>query len=311
MKMAPIDRRALPPDAKVALWHSRDNWPMRRLDWTQPDGKAMRGSLLFANGRGDFIEKYVEALAHWHARGWNVTSFDWRGQGGSRGTIRGGHLDSFDHVVADGAALVEDWLQGEGPHVAIGHSMGGHLLLRILAEHRPAVAAAVLVAPMVGINSSPLPPWLAQLIAHNLTLFGWGRVPVWNHDRKLEQGSAMRRKSLTSCPERYADELWWFEQRPAFSLGAPSWGWLAAAFRSIAALTPERLRSVDLPLLLLGTERDRLVSPSAIRWAAGLLPRSELMMFPDAAHEILREADGIRLLALERIDRFLDERAAV
>ncbi|HEX8533069.1 MAG TPA: alpha/beta hydrolase [Allosphingosinicella sp.] len=309
MKVGPIDRRALPPQARVAVWQSGDTWPMRRLEWVQPEGRPVRGSLLLLGGRGDFIEKYVEPLAYWHARGWNVTSFDWRSQGESQGSIKGGHLDSFDDVLSDGAALIEDWLQGARPHVAVGHSMGGHLLLRILAERRPPVAAAVLVAPMVGINSSPLPPMLAQAIAQNLTMFGRGRIPVWKHEGKLQKGS-LRRKILTSCPKRYADELWWFEQRPAYSLGAPSWGWLAAAYRSIASLTAAKLRSIDLPVLLLGTERDRLVSPGAIKWAAELLPNSELMMFPEAGHEILREADPIRIAALERIDRFLDERAA-
>lgn len=309
MKLTGIDRRAHPPHASFSVWHSGDNWPIRRMDWLQPEGAAARGSLLFAGGRGDFIEKYLEPLGHWHAQGWNVTSFDWRSQGESRGDIRGGHLDSFDQVAADGAGLVADWLKGEGPHVAIGHSMGGHLLLRILAEHRPPLDAAVLVAPMIGINSAPLPPWLAQWVAQSLTLFGWGRVPIWRRmDDKLAEGPT-RRKILTSCPDRYADELWWFQQRPGFSLGPPSWGWLAAAYRSIAMLTPERLRSVETPVLLLGTEHDRLVSASAIRWAAGLLPKAELTMFLDSGHEILREVDRVRLKALDRIDAFLDEHA--
>jgi lysophospholipase len=110
------------------------------MDWPQPEGGGA-GSLLFAGGRGDFIEKYLEPLAHWHARGWNVVSFDWRGQGESRGTSSAGHLDSFDPLVADDlAALIAEWRRSPGPHVAIGHSMGGHLLLRILAERSPALA---------------------------------------------------------------------------------------------------------------------------------------------------------------------------
>ena len=39
--------------------------------------------------------------------------------------------------------------------------MGGHLLLRTLVERRPALDAAVLVAPMIGVNSAPIPAWLA------------------------------------------------------------------------------------------------------------------------------------------------------
>jgi lysophospholipase len=33
-------------------------------------------------------------------------------------------------------------------------------------------------------------------------------------------------------------------------------------------------------------------------------------MFPDAAHELLRESNPVRLEALARIDGFLDEHAA-
>src|SRR3546814_12891066 len=74
-------------------------------------------------------------MGHWHGRGWNVDSFDWRGQGESRGTIVGGHVESFDPLVADCAALLEQWIEATPlPHVAVGHSMGGHLLLRTIAE---------------------------------------------------------------------------------------------------------------------------------------------------------------------------------
>ena len=62
-------------------------------------------------------------------------------------------------------------------------------------------------------------------------------------------------------------------------------------------------------MLLLGAERDRLVSPEAIRRVAGELPDAELEIYPDAGHEILREADPVRLAALARIDAFLDRRA--
>ncbi len=305
MSVTVIDRRAIPEGASFSTWTAADGWSIRRLDWPQP--AASRGSLLFANGRGDFIEKYVEPLVHWHRRGWNVTSFDWRSQGRSRGNIRNGHLENFDPLVADGAAFLDGWIASTpAPHVAIGHSMGGHLLLRVIAEHRPNLARAVLVAPMIGINSGPLPPAMAQAIAQGFCLFGWGRMPVWKE--RDPNGRSQRAKFLTTCPDRYSDELWWFQQDPAFELGAPSWGWLSAAYRSIAEVTPERLRDVQTPLLLIGTERDRLVSAAAIRWAAGLLPNAELFMYPDAAHELLRESDPVRLDALARIDSFAESR---
>ena len=119
----------------------------------------------------------------------------------------------------------------------------------------------------------------------------------------------MRQALLTGCRDRYEDELWWWEKQPGFDLGAPTWGWLRAAYASSAALTPSKLAGVATPVLLIATDRDRLVSPAAIRRAASLLPNAELEMFNDSAHEILRERDEIRLMALARIDDFLDRRA--
>ena len=304
-------RRIRPPGATFGEWRAPDGWLHRRMDWPQPIGAAARGSLLFAGGRGDFIEKYLEAFAYWHAAGWHVTAFDWRGQGASRGTIAGGNLASFDILVDDLAALIADWRAGHpGPYAAIGHSMGGHMLLKTLVEKQPPLDAAVLVAPMIRVNSAPLSPALAPWITDLMCRLGWRDEPVWKAPPSFAQPGSKRQYLLTGSPERYADELWWWEQEPGFNLGGPSWGWMRAAYRSAAAaFRPTRLAGVEVPVLLLGTERDRLVSPAAIREVASWLPRAELEMYPDAGHEILREADSIRLGALARIDAFLDEHA--
>ena len=303
--------RVHPAEAEFTDWLTPDGWPCRRMEWPQPSGAKARGSLLFANGRGDFIEKYLEAYADWHADGWNVTAFDWRGQGLSRGDIRGGNHTSFNPLIDDLAALIADWRSDHsGPYVAVGHSMGGHLLLRTLVDRKPALDAAVLVAPMIRVNSAPLSPSLAPMITDFMCLFGWRDEPVWKGPPELAAPGSRRQHLLTSSPERYADELYWWEQHPGINIGAPSWGWMRAAYRSTAAtFTPAKLRAVDLPVLLIGTERDRLVSPAAIRSAAELLPRGELKMYADARHEILREADPIRRDAFATIKAFLDEHA--
>jgi lysophospholipase len=279
------------------------------VDWPGPKGEAARGTLLFLSGRGDFIEKYMEAMAHWHARGWAVTSFDWRGQGASRGEIQGGHLESFDPLVADLAGLAGALREAPGPLVAVGHSMGGHVLMRAIAEEKVRLDAAVLVAPMLGINSAPLPAFAAWWTASLFSSLGLRRQPAWRAPLPPPPPGSSRQAWLTSCPARYEDELWWWAKEPGFHLGAPSWGWLEAAYRSIATLTDAKLRRVGLPMLLVGTEADRLVSAAAIRRAARLLPNARLRMFERAGHEILREADAVRGEALAAIDAFLDEAA--
>jgi lysophospholipase len=281
---------------------------LRRMDWPAAKSGKARGSLLFAGGRGDFIEKYLETLAHWHDAGWNVTAFDWRGQGRSQGEGAEQMRAGFDVLVDDLAALMAAWRgQMPAPHAAVAHSMGGHVLLRTLVERRASLDAAVLVAPMILVNSGPVPSWLAPDIADTMCRLGFRAQPMWKTPAALTRPGSQRQRLLTGSRERYEDELFWWAREPMFNLGPPSWGWARDAYRSAAlAFTPERLAGVDLPILILGTDRDRLVSPAAIRRVAAALPRAELEMLSGAAHEILREADPIRDRALARIDSFLD-----
>ena len=305
-----LDRRAHPAGATFGTWTAPDGWVHRRMDWLQAEGTRARGSLLFAGGRGDFIEKYLEAFGHWHSEGWNVTAFDWRGQGASREGMKGGDFHALDRLVEDLGALVSEWsASGPEPHVAVAHSMGGHVLLRALAELKPKLAAAVLVAPMITINSGPMPLWGATWLAAAMSAFGWARHPAWHQQRSPMPAGSLRQSILTGCPERYQDELYWWEKKPGFNVGPPSWGWLDSAYRSSARFTREALGGISVPLLLLGADKDRLVSPAAIRRAAALVPGAELNMYPDSGHEILRERDAVRLDAHARITSFFASKA--
>lgn len=307
----PFDRRIVPPGLVETTWFAADGHRVRRLDWDHP---APRGSVLFLGGRGDFCEKYLEALAHWHDQGWQVAAFDWRGQGAS-GRLGGdaytGHIDDFATWVTDLAGFWQDW-QAPSPRVVIAHSMGGHLALRAVAEGAIDPAALVLCAPMLGLRDGNMPDWLMHGVARLMTEIGDPRRPAWKWSEKPGQPPDSRGALLTHDPARYADELWWREARPELVMGPGSWRWVERAYASIRQLAaPGVLEGVALPVLLLGTDQDALVSWRAIARAAARLPRCELVNFGERArHEILREADPVRGEALDRIDRFLQGIAA-
>ena len=104
-----FDRRVVPTGALIASWTAADGWPHRTFSWVSGGG---RGSLLFLGGRGDIFEKYFEAFGHWHAAGWSIESFDWRGQGGSgrlSDNPRCGHADDFAPWVDDLAQFYGQW----------------------------------------------------------------------------------------------------------------------------------------------------------------------------------------------------------
>ena len=132
-----FDRRAIPDTASESHWETADGARIRRIDWPVAAENA-RGSILFMPGRGDHYEKYLETLDEWAREGWHVTASDWRGQGisgrlGKDGLT--GHIDDFGIWTADLAVLWDKWVaETPGPHVLVGHSMGGHLVLRALVE---------------------------------------------------------------------------------------------------------------------------------------------------------------------------------
>lgn len=273
------------------------------------------GSLLFMPGRGDAYEKYLEVLDHWHGQGWRVTAADWRGQAGS-GRFGPdevtGHISEFTEWTADLSAFWREWSAGrDGPKVLVGHSMGGHLALRAVAERLldPAPDSVVLIAPMLDVRPEVVPPALKHTFAHFMSRLGDPRRPGWKWSEKPGELPEGRQALLTHDDERYADELWWRRERPELVMGPGSWGWVVASLASIRRLnSPGLLEAVDLPVFIVATRADRLVGSRAIHHAAARLPLARTLWFgPEAGHEILREADPVRQQALAGIDAFLEE----
>ncbi len=306
-----MNRRAIPTGAAESRWEGRDGHQIRRIDWAGAGKGSVRGSILFLAGRGDHYEKYLESLDEWHRAGWHVTAIDWRGQAGSGRLGKDevtGHVDDFATWIADAEAFWCDWAGGTPcPRVLIGHSMGGHLALRAIAEGVARPDALVLSAPMLGFDSL-LPDGVMHAAARLMTMLGDPARPAWRWSEKPGEMPAARESLLTHDPERYADELWWRNHRPELVMGPGSWGWVERAYESMRALfRPGVLEAIETPALLLGTPNDRLVGFRAIAEAAKRLPRGELVRFGrEARHEIMREVDPVRDRAMDAIAEFLD-----
>jgi lysophospholipase len=305
-------RRTYPDDSSISFWTAPDGWQLRRFDWPSA-AVAPRGSILFQGGRGDIFEKYLETFHHWHDQGWTITSFDWRGQGGSGRLTDDPHvgdIDRFGTYLADYGAFWKDWAAATpGPHIAMGHSMGGHLVCRALAKVLAEPDAAVLIAPMMGLHA-PISAGFGERIAEIAMKLGNAQRRAWKSNEK--PGTTDSRLSLlTHDPDRYSDEPWWWDQKPEIKLGPPSWRWVVRAFESTRRLrVSRRVKLVRTPVLVLVAEADKLVRAADAIKVAGLLPDARLVRFgTESAHEILREVDPVRNRALGEIDIFLSARA--
>ena len=304
---APLPDR-LPPAAQLSRWRAPDGWDHRRFDLA---GDGTRGRVMLQGGRADVIEKYLDVALHLQTQGWTITSFDWRGQGGSGRLGKGdvGHLSDFGALEDDLVAFWQGWT-GEGPRVVLAHSMGAHVLLRALAAGRIAPDAAVLSAPMVQVRS-PLGQVMGARTARWMCATGAPTRAAWqlsDEPRKV----AKRLRRLTVDNSRGQDDRWW-EADATLKLGPPSWGWVAEAFGSGAKLRDDlRLVSVRTPTLFLVPEHDQLVDARAALAVAARMPSAEVVRVgPEAGHEVLREGIDVRDRAFAAIDKFLDRKAPV
>jgi lysophospholipase len=313
-----IDRRAIPSAAHEANWTADDGHRVRRIDWPGQNDESselgLRGSILFLPGRADFYEKYLESLDYWHSQGWRVTALDWRGQAGSGRMTTDpatGHISDFSVWLDDLAAFWREWVKvTPAPHVIIGHSMGGHLVLRGVAEKKIDPVSLVLSAPMLGFLT-PGPNrfllWVAQLLCR----IGNPERAAWKTSEKPGATVAARNTLLTHDEARYGDEAHWKAERPNLAMGPGSWRWVERSYASMVALDqPGLLEAVDVPVLMLAARYDGLVSWKAIEKAAQRLPRAQLVSWGrEARHELLREVDAVRDKAMQTIDDFLNRMA--
>ncbi|MBU0795707.1 MAG: alpha/beta hydrolase [Alphaproteobacteria bacterium] len=272
-----------------------------------------RGTFLVLPGFTEFIEKYLEPVGELTQRGFQVVVLDWRGQGKSDRALSDrhkGHVLHFDHFQADAVQLLDEVaapLAAGGPLYALGHSMGGHNLLRLLHDRPHQFRCAIAVAPMIDVWSGHFPPWASRYIARLLAKMAPNhyvpRTGPYDPETKRFVGNP-----LTSDPDRFERTKDLIRGDQELALGGPTWTWLKSAFDSMDMLSsPAYAAAIHTPVLLASAGRDRIVRSPAQHRLALHMPACTLVDFPDAQHEILLERDDIRQAFWQAVDAFLAE----
>lgn len=282
--------------------------PVRGHFW-QSEGGGL--PVLVCPGFGEFCEKYGEAATHLHARGHSVLIIDWPGQGRSghlAASDRGIHIDSFDQHLAAMDALMDAAGLDRCRMAILGHSMGGHLALRLTSRHAGRVAGTVILSPMM--VPRPRPVWLVRMLARLFIVAGRSRHHAPSSPpRRFEddrQGFAGNR--LTRCREGHERQFIWFDDAPELWRAGASVGWVSAAYRSCAetSLNPAFLRSIGTPVLALTGSDETIVRKSAFAEMLRWLPDHRHHEYEGARHELLYETEDVRSDLWRRIDSFLD-----
>lgn len=257
--------------------YTHDELPLHLRQWTI---KNPRGLVLLVHGLGEHIGRHAALASRLNDSGWDVAGYDHRGHGasgGARGAI------AQPHSLLDDLGVVIDALRPEQPRplVLLGHSLGGLIAARFVAEGLVAPRAAwwrpvdalVLSSPALdpGMNAvqrallallGPLAPQLAV---------GNGLKPAW-----ISRDPAVVR-AYTEDPlvhDRVTPRL------VRFIVDA-------------GALVRARAARWTVPTLLLWAGADRCVAPAGSAAFAAAAPRSVVAhtCYPQMAHEIFNEPE--------------------
>ncbi|MDO8296509.1 MAG: alpha/beta hydrolase [Caulobacter sp.] len=269
-----------------------------------PDGEP-RGSVVLSGGRSEPIEKYFEVVRELQGRGFVVLAHDWRGQGLSQRLLPDalkGHAHGFADFVEDYRCLLAQFeTRLPKPWIAVGHSMGGCLTLLALAHGVGDFKAAVLSAPMLGLQTGNRSKRASRALA-------WIMSRTKGDDYILgDSGDAhantFETNVLTHDRQRWARNQAQVVAEPGLKLNAGTWGWLDFAFSASAWLKrAPGVTQISCPVLVLGAGEERLVDNADQRQITARIPQGRWLEVPGSYHEILQETDAIRAVFWREFD---------
>lgn len=260
-----------------------DGVPLHRHDWPIPP--PARGLVCIVHGLGEHGQRYRATAQALNEAGWHVCSFDLRGHGLSGGAR--GATPSPGAMFEDLAMVLDALPAVPGPRVLLGHSMGGLIAARFVAEALAAQPASwsrtldalVLSSPALDPGMNAAQKLLLMLLGPLLPdlALGNGLEPAWvSRDPAVVQA--------------YVDDPLVHDRVTPRLVRMIVDGGVAAQ----AAAARWRM-----PTLLMWAGADRCVAPAGSAAFAAAAPEAvvESRCFPRLAHEILNEPERAEVLA--------------
>jgi lysophospholipase len=328
-----------PTPAEMGRFKAPDGALLRYARWTPPEGPSA-GTVVFFQGRTEFIEKNIYAYKDLSADGYDVWTLDWRGQGLSHRPLNGtdkGYIDRYESFVADATHFINEVVKLDerpGPKILLAHSMGGGIgalylmqnpdrfdravfsspLMRLPSDQdRPAVrlvnkakVATGLGSTCAGLNPFSC-PW-TDSFGHNVDPCTFkGATPpdtsVVNRSQTERYTHDLAKAALIDC--MVARSLDPAGSDPGLAVGGATSSWLRATLLATdtIAVDPKKLQT---PLLIVGAGRETVVSNDGQQaFCTAASPNCCWVKVEGAGHEILIESEEKRREFMDHFRRFV------
>jgi lysophospholipase len=284
-----------------------------KLYYTKLTSPSHQKAVVLVNGRVESCEKYLELSVELFQQGFDVYSYDHRGQGLSPRLLddkQKGYVEFFDDYVDDLELFIKLVTKRHYDNLyLLAHSMGGAIATRYLQRSpKSEFSAVALSAPMYGL---PLPAYLRPIsILYTQLSSALQTKPLYAPGYGPYKEKEFENNPLTHSKARFN----WFQslyrEKEELQLGGPTMRWV---WQSLLAMKQCYLMARHLPsnLLLLQAEEDTIVDNQAqnrlIARAQIAGQACQLYQMKGARHEILFEEDSTRRHAIEKIIRHFNE----
>lgn len=263
--------------------NATDGTTLHLLEWA---AEGARGTVLIVHGLGEHGDRYGHVAQWLSTRGFRVVSYDQRGHGQSQGPR--GISPTADALYDDLALVIDAVRPPNGKLIVLGHSMGGAIAARFVADHRRSIDGLILSSPALDANLSTMQ-----------------RIQLYIGERlapMIAQGNGLDPKMIShnqAVVRAYMEDPMVHDRISAR---------LARVIINAGEVARAKATQWTVPTLLVYAGADALVAPSGSDAFAASAPREvvESTKFDGLYHEILNETEALAAPVFARIEQWLD-----
>ncbi|PWI31880.1 lysophospholipase [Vibrio albus] len=303
------------------LWEQRNEGLVsatdgKKLFWVSLTSPSHTRAIVVVNGRIESAWKYQELFYDLFHQGFDIYSFDHRGQGLSERLLDShpdrGYVGHFNDYILDLASLISFFPLGKyQQRFLLAHSMGCTITARYLqtTPNHPFDRVAF-CSPMFGIN---IPAHLKPISGpYSWLLRTFNPIETYAPGQTDYCVKPFEDNPLTRSQNRYQWFRELYDKMNQLQLGGSTIHWVWQSLSAIRTCL-RQARKIHIPALLLQAEKDEIVDNQAqitfFRRQKKHCPDSEFNVFEGSRHEILFEQDATRNQALDMIIHFFTQKA--